>query len=184
MINFGDPNIDYEELEGSKGKKKPKKKKKKSSSGEETETEDEKEEEKPKHEDDPLSVDANAEEEDPKKAKEKMKKKKAAAHGANANANTNVKGRAGGLNSGIKGKKDGQMREEETVDDRGELESYEYRYFCRQNDSIVLAMAMVAEHCDIALRERTIASRWVDSWDDCTPSYNYLRIKARSLSDV
>lgn len=150
MVNFGDPNIDYEELEAKSTKKKPKKKKKKNVDG--TEVDNDPEDIQPKHEDDPLSVDANGDDNDPKKE-------------------TLTKGKA------KFSKKDGQL---ETL----EPESFEYRYFCRQNDSVILAMAMISEHSDIAFRERTIASKWIDTWDDCTSSYSYLRIKAKSLSDV
>ncbi len=177
-VNLGDPNINYEELDPSSAKKKKKpKKKRKNANGEE---EPEEEEEKPKHVDDPFSIDAAAEEEE-----QKNKKKTTVGGGGGGEkmavgGKPNVKAKKGAKIDPRAAAKQQQQEEEEKNDD----ENWEYKYFSRPNDSVTLAMAMVAEHSDLQLRERTIAARWVETWDDCSLDFRYLKIKARSLTDM
>lgn len=56
------------------------------------------------------------------------------------------------------------------------------RYHTRPADNIVLAVAMVSAHHDMDAREQTMASFWLETWDDCSRDYKLLRRRGGDLA--
>ena len=61
---------------------------------------------------------------------------------------------------------------------------YEARYVQRPKDAVILACALIANHNELNLREKQMATRWLDTWDDCSRDYKLLKKKGADLSSI
>lgn len=64
------------------------------------------------------------------------------------------------------------------------LFEFEARYVQRPADDIVIAVAMVAAHIELESRERAMAQRWLDTWDDNSREFKALRRKGVDLAGL
>jgi hypothetical protein len=64
------------------------------------------------------------------------------------------------------------------------LHEFEARYVHRPPDATVLSVAMISAHPEIEAREKSMARRWLDVWDDGSRSYKLLKKKGVDLSGL
>jgi hypothetical protein len=64
------------------------------------------------------------------------------------------------------------------------LFEFEARYVQRPTDDIVIAVAMISMHTELDSRERSMAQRWLDTWDDNSREYKTLRRKGMDLAGM
>jgi hypothetical protein len=62
--------------------------------------------------------------------------------------------------------------------------TYEARYVNRPSDIVVLAMALIESHHEISLRERQMATRWLDTWDDNSRDFKLLKRKGMDMCGI
>jgi hypothetical protein len=62
--------------------------------------------------------------------------------------------------------------------------TYEARYVNRPSDIVVLAMALIESHHEISLRERQMATRWLDTWDDNSRDFKLLKKKGMDMCGI
>lgn len=61
---------------------------------------------------------------------------------------------------------------------------FEQRYVQRPADDVVMAVAMVSAHTELESRERAMAQRWLDTWDDNSRDYKTLKRKGTDLAGM
>lgn len=64
------------------------------------------------------------------------------------------------------------------------LFEFEARYVTRPVESIVLAVAMISSHAELEMREKQMANRWLDVWDDGSRAYKLLKKKGMDLAGL
>lgn len=64
------------------------------------------------------------------------------------------------------------------------LFEFEARYVQRPADDIVMGAAMISMHTELDNRERAMAQRWLDTWDDNSRGYKTLRKKGMDLAGM
>lgn len=64
------------------------------------------------------------------------------------------------------------------------LFEFEARYVTRPAESIVLGVAMIASHAELEMREKQMANRWLDVWDDGSRAYKLLKKKGMDLAGL
>lgn len=64
------------------------------------------------------------------------------------------------------------------------LYEFEARYVKRPGDEVVLGVALVSIHPDLESREKLLARRWLDVWDDGSRSYKTLKKKGMDLAGL
>jgi hypothetical protein len=64
------------------------------------------------------------------------------------------------------------------------LHEFEARYVHRPPDATVLSVAMISAHPEIEAREKSMARRWLDVWDDGSRSYKLLKKKGVDLAGL
>lgn len=64
------------------------------------------------------------------------------------------------------------------------LFEFESRYVHRPTENIVLAVAMISAHAELEAREKLLAAKWLDIWDDGSRSYKLLKKKGMDLAGL
>lgn len=64
------------------------------------------------------------------------------------------------------------------------LFEFEARYVSRPADNILLAVAMISVHPELEAREKLLASKWLDIWDDGSRGYKLLKKKGMDLAGL
>ena len=61
---------------------------------------------------------------------------------------------------------------------------FDERYTNAPADIIVTAVSMVATMCELDERERQLAARWLDVWEDHSRNFRLARLKGRNLCGI
>lgn len=64
------------------------------------------------------------------------------------------------------------------------LFDFEERYVKRPHDNVVLAVAMISAHHELDQKEKEMATIWLDTWDDCSRDFKFLRKKGYGLAGL
>lgn len=64
------------------------------------------------------------------------------------------------------------------------LFEFEARYVTRPAESIVLGVAMISSHAEVENREKQMANRWLDVWDDGSRTFKLLKRKGMDLAGL
>lgn len=64
------------------------------------------------------------------------------------------------------------------------LFEFEARYVARPAESIVLGVAMISSHAELEVREKQMANRWLDVWDDGSRAFKLLKKKGMDLAGL
>ena len=64
------------------------------------------------------------------------------------------------------------------------LFEFEARYVTRPVENIILAVAMISSHHELESREKQMAHRWLDTWDDGSRNYKLLKKKGMDLAGL
>jgi len=64
------------------------------------------------------------------------------------------------------------------------LFEFERRYVTRPAESIVLGVAMISSHAEVESREKQMANRWLDVWDDGTRAFKLVKRKGMDLAGL
>lgn len=64
------------------------------------------------------------------------------------------------------------------------LFEFEARYVTRPAESIVLGVAMISSHAEVETREKQMANRWLDVWDDGSRAFKLLKRKGMDLAGL
>lgn len=64
------------------------------------------------------------------------------------------------------------------------LFEFETRYVHRPTENIVLAVAMISAHAELEAREKLLAAKWLDIWDDGSRSYKLLKKRGMDLAGL
>ena len=70
------------------------------------------------------------------------------------------------------------------IQDEIGLFEFERRYTARPDDVVVIAVAMVSSHNEIETREKEMANRWLDVWDDGTLDYKIVKKKGKDIAGL
>ncbi len=64
------------------------------------------------------------------------------------------------------------------------LFEFEARYVARPVENIILAVAMISAHHELESREKQMAHRWLDTWDDGSRHYKLIKKKGMDLAGL
>lgn len=76
-----------------------------------------------------------------------------------------------------------RARHKQLIDQIGLFE-FDQRYVQAPADIIVIAVAMVFAHHEIEVREKQMASRWLEMWDDTSRRYKLLVKKGKDINGI
>ena len=60
--------------------------------------------------------------------------------------------------------------------------AFNRRYRGRPKDIVIIALALISQHCDLAPRDRELAKKWLSVFDDCSPSFRFLVRRGEGLN--
>lgn len=60
--------------------------------------------------------------------------------------------------------------------------AFNRRYRGRPKDIVIIALALISRHCDLAQRDRELADKWLAVFDDCSASYRFLVRRGEGLN--
>ena len=61
---------------------------------------------------------------------------------------------------------------------------FEERYVKRPHDNVILAVAMISAHHELNQKEKEIATIWLETWDDCSRDFKFLKKKGCGLAGL
>ena len=62
--------------------------------------------------------------------------------------------------------------------------AFNRRYRGRPKDIVIIALALISRHCDLAQRDRELADKWLAIFDDCSASFRFLVRRGEGLNGL